>query len=117
MLRCGTRGSLTAAGTAEILAAVLPCTWSYGAIAQEVYPTASDHPIYREWLGFYAGPQYSEVVENMRREIDERVVTATADEHERLSAIFTTGVRFERDFWDMAYAVSSTNSAAKPHAD
>lgn len=93
-------------GPVEILAAVLPCTWSYGAIARRLAPVAAQHPLYTEWIGFFAGDEYSEVVERMRRDLGERAGAADPDQIGRLAGIFRTGVRLERGFWDMAYALS-----------
>jgi thiaminase/transcriptional activator TenA len=96
-----------AGGPVEILAAVLPCTWSYGAIGRQLVPTAAEHPVYREWIGFFAGDQYSAVVQHMRGDVDELAGTAGEQELGRLEVIFKTGVRLERGFWDMAYTVSA----------
>ena len=91
-------------GPVEILAAVLPCTWSYGAIGRELAPTAAEHPVYREWLGFFAGDEYSAVVERMCADVDE---LADGARLAPLAGVFRTAVRFERGFWDMAYAMST----------
>ena len=95
-------------GTPEILAAVLPCTWSYGEIGRRLAPAAAAHPVYRAWLGFFAGEAYTAVVARMRSDVDE--LAARADPA-ALRSIYRTGVRFERRFWDMAYAM-----AARPEA-
>ncbi|MGZ4233792.1 MAG: thiaminase II [Solirubrobacteraceae bacterium] len=87
-------------GATEILAAVLPCTWSYGAIARRLAATAAEHPVYRPWISFFAGEEYSAVVQRMRSEVDE---LARGARLEPLEGIFRTGVRLERGFWDMAY--------------
>jgi thiaminase (transcriptional activator TenA) len=89
-----------AAGPVETLVAVLPCTWSYGEIGRRLAADAAEHPVYRAWIGFFAGDEYSTVVERMRRDVDE---LAAASALEPLRAIFNTGVRFERRFWDTAY--------------
>ena len=91
-------------GTAEILAAVLPCTWSYGEIGQRLAAAAAEHPVYRAWLEFFAGDAYAAVVARMRSDVDELAARA---EPAGLQSIFRTGVRFERRFWDMAYAMSA----------
>jgi thiaminase/transcriptional activator TenA len=93
-------------GPCEILAALLPCTWSYGEIGRRLAPEAADHPVYREWLGFFAGDQYRVVVERMRQDLDDLAGDVDGDDLERLQDIFRTGVRLERGFWDMAYTIS-----------
>ena len=67
-----------AGGPVEILAAVLPCTWSYGAIGRALAPAAAEHPVYREWIGFFAGDEYDAVVERMRADVDELSDGATS---------------------------------------
>jgi thiaminase/transcriptional activator TenA len=94
-------------GPIEILAAVLPCTWSYGAIGRELAPTAADHPVYRAWIGFFAGKEYGAVVERMCADLDELADRARL---EPLEVIFRTGVRLERGFWDMAYTMATGDS-------
>jgi thiaminase (transcriptional activator TenA) len=91
-----------AGGTPEILAAVLPCTWSYGDIAKRLAPGAP-HPIYADWIALFAGDDYSDVVQRMRRDTDELIGGADL---EPLADIFRTGVRLERGFWDMAYGLA-----------
>jgi thiaminase/transcriptional activator TenA len=98
-------------GPLEILAAVLPCTWSYGEIGRRHAPTAAEHPVYREWIGFFGDDDYGAVVGRMRHDLDERAQAAGEDEIDRLAAIFTTGVRLEHRFWDMAYAMSGWTDA------
>jgi thiaminase/transcriptional activator TenA len=90
-------------GPVEILAAVLPCTWSYGAIGRQLVPDAADHPVYGPWLRFFGDHEYAAVVGRMRRDLDELAADSGADELERLAVIFRTGVRFEHGFWQMAY--------------
>jgi thiaminase/transcriptional activator TenA len=92
-----------AGGPLEVLTAVLPCTWSYGEIGRRLAPAAAEHPVYREWIRFFAGDQYRAVVERMCADIDELAGEAGLGP---LEAIFKVGVRLERGFWDTAYAMS-----------
>jgi thiaminase (transcriptional activator TenA) len=90
-------------GPVEILAAVLPCTWSYGAIGRQLSPGAADHPVYRPWLSFFGSDDYDAVVRRMREDLDELVADSDTRQLERLADTFRTGVRFEHGFWQMAY--------------
>jgi thiaminase/transcriptional activator TenA len=103
-------------GTVEILAAVLPCTWSYGAIGRELRAGAADHPVYRPWLSFFGDDEYDAVVQRMRRDLDELAARGSADQLDRLAAIFSTGVRFEHGFWQMAYTMSGWRDPSAPAA-
>lgn len=95
-----------AGGTAEILAAVLPCTWSYGEIGRRLAPQAASHPVYTAWLGFFASDDYKLVVDRMRRDVDELLGDVDERDLAHLTDIFRTGVRLEQRFWDMAFELS-----------
>src|SRR5262249_45318410 len=80
-------------GPVEILAAVLPCTWSYGAIGRRLAAGAADHPVYRPWLSFFGSDEYDAVVERMRADLDELVAAGDEGRLDRLAVVFKTGVR------------------------
>ena len=94
-------------GPVEILAAVLPCTWSYGAIGRQLAPGAAEHPVYGPWLRFFGDDNYTAVVERMRNDLDELAADSDAAQLERLAVTFRTGVRFEHGFWQMAYTTQT----------
>jgi thiaminase/transcriptional activator TenA len=87
----------------EVMAAIVPCAWSYGEIAERRAARVAKHPVYAEWMRFFASPAYRAVVERMQEDFE---LLARRDDvpFDRLSSLFTTGVRLERWFWDMAYA-------------
>ena len=87
----------------EVMASIVPCAWSYGEIASRRRDQIVEHPVYAEWVRFFASPDYAGVVERMQADF-EWLVARDEVPVERLSALFTTGVRLERGFWDMAYA-------------
>jgi thiaminase/transcriptional activator TenA len=95
-----------AGGTPEILAAVLPCTWSYRDIARRLAPGAAHHPIYADWIAFFASDDYGLVVDRMRRDVDELIGAVDEPELASLAGIFRSGVRHERGFWDMAFGLA-----------
>jgi thiaminase/transcriptional activator TenA len=97
-----------AGGTPEILAAVLPCTWSYGDIGRRLAPNAAPHPVYADWIAFFASDDYALVVDRMRRDVDELLGEVDERERARLAAIFRSGVGLERRFWDMASELSGS---------
>jgi thiaminase/transcriptional activator TenA len=89
----------------EIMAAVLPCTWSYGAIAARLVSAGlvHRHPVYTEWIRFYTVPPYTDAVERMKADFERMAAGAGKEKLDRLSELFTASVRLERSFWDMAY--------------
>jgi thiaminase/transcriptional activator TenA len=94
-------------GVLEVMAAIVPCTWSYGDIASSLAAegVVHDHPVYAEWIRFFGEPADGEVVARMRADLEGAAAAAGEAELARLSAIFTTSTRLERAFWDMAYGL------------
>lgn len=88
----------------EIMAAIVPCTWSYGDIASRLAARVRPHPVYADWIRFFGSPEYERIVETMRRDFERIADRAPEVDEERLQWLFATGVCFERRFWDMAYA-------------
>ena len=90
----------------DIMAALLPCVWSYVEIATALRDrTDRTHPIYSEWIAYFSLPHTIEVVTNMRRDFDELVrEEATTDARRRqIADAFATSSRLELGFWEMAY--------------
>jgi thiaminase/transcriptional activator TenA len=92
-------------GPLEIMAALLPCTWSYADIATRLKDDIAGHPIYSAWVGFFASDEYVEVIAARRRTLDELAAPAGEAARRRLSEIFTMSTRLEGAFWDMAYGL------------
>jgi thiaminase/transcriptional activator TenA len=91
----------------DVMAAILPCTWTYGDIASALVAEGlvHDHPVYAEWIRFFGLPAYADIVSGMRADFE--TLAAGIDEAElaRLSTLFRDSVRLERGFWDMAYGL------------
>jgi thiaminase (transcriptional activator TenA) len=94
-------------GPLEIMAAILPCAWSYAEIAGRLADEIADHPVYRDWVGFYLTDEVLELVREMRQSFDEMAVQAGPgpQTRRRLAEIFATSSRLEGAFWDMAYTL------------
>jgi thiaminase/transcriptional activator TenA len=97
----------TQSGPAEIMAAIVPCTWSYGDIASALIAAGevADHPVYAEWVRFFGTPEYGEIVAKMRADFETLAAGLGEQDAKRLSELFTTSTRLERAFWDMAYGL------------
>ena len=95
-------------GPLEIVAALLPCSWSYVEIATALQErTETTHPVYRGWIAYFTLPQNVEMVADMRRDFDALVLEEATTEARRreIAQIFATSSRLERSFWDMAYTL------------
>jgi thiaminase (transcriptional activator TenA) len=94
-------------GPLEIMAAILPCAWSYVEIAGRLAGELADHPVYRDWVGFYLAEEVLGLVRQMRDGFDQMAVRAGPgpELRRRLAEIFATSSRLEGAFWDMAYTL------------
>jgi thiaminase (transcriptional activator TenA) len=94
-------------GPLEIMAAILPCAWTYAEIASRLADEIAHHPVYREWIGFYTTDEVLGLVREMRQSFDEMAERAGpgAQTRQRLAEIFTTSSRLEGAFWEMAYTL------------
>lgn len=95
-------------GPMEIMAALLPCAWSYVEIAERLASEApSSHEVYSDWIGYFTLPANVEMVASMRRDFDRLAAEEAlgAARREDLGRIFATSSRLERGFWQMAFTL------------
>ncbi|MFT4305398.1 MAG: hypothetical protein QM604_00750 [Microbacterium sp.] len=86
--------------TADVSAALLPCAWSYGELARALRPITVAHPVYAQWIAFFASDSYDAVVRRLRDGLDVLLPGFAETKRTRLADIFLTGCRMERQFWD-----------------
>ena len=96
-----------AGGPAEIIAAILACSWSYAEIGGSLakVPGAADHPFYGEWIRGYAGAEYHQTNAALVDLMEELAAGCTEAEYARLEDIFVTCSRYELGFWEMAWTL------------
>jgi thiaminase (transcriptional activator TenA) len=102
-----TRHLLQVAGQgtcAEGLTAVLPCQWSYGELAVHLAAHVPDDPVYADWIAMFANDAYDQLVTESTGLLDRLAASADGAQLRRLEWIFAASVRYEVEFWDMAYA-------------
>ena len=94
-----------AGGPAEIVAAILACSWSYAEIGTRLaaIPGAAEHPFYGEWVQSYAGEDYQQTNDALVALMDDLAEGCTEAEYRRLEEIFVTCSRYELGFWDMSW--------------
>lgn len=100
MLTIAAFGSL-----AELLAAILPCTWIYAEIGRRFVglgPVPMTHP-YRDWIALYGAPEFDEIALWLRQRLDARASHLAPEERARCADAFVTSTRYEYMFWDMAW--------------
>ena len=80
-------------GPMEIMASLLPCSWSYVEIAVALRErTEVAHPVYGGWIAYFTLPENVSLVDDMRRDFDALVLEdATSDARRReVAQIFAT---------------------------
>jgi thiaminase/transcriptional activator TenA len=92
---------------AEGLTAVLPCQWSYGELARPLMASRPEDPIYAEWISMFGDDEYDALVDSSTDLLD-RLVGSDEARLAALRPIFERSVRYEVEFWDMAYAGGSS---------
>ncbi|WP_299089384.1 thiaminase II [uncultured Metabacillus sp.] len=100
MLHVSQNGTL-----AELVAALLPCMWSYWEIGKELKKIegASEHEFYGEWINMYASDEFGQLATWCIELLDQVAEGKPEAELEKLEEIFLNTTRFEYMFWDMAY--------------
>jgi thiaminase/transcriptional activator TenA len=87
----------------DVMTALLPCAWSYADIALGIADEIADHPIYSDWIRFFAGTEYVDSIAERRATLDRVAERAGESRRRRLGALFATAARLELAFWEMAY--------------
>jgi len=84
-----------------LMAAVLPCYWTYQEIGAQFRDELPDHPLMRQWLLTYDGPPYRQAV----REVVDLFEGMRIETREipRVKAAFHQSMDYERLFWEQAW--------------
>ncbi|MBM7603680.1 thiaminase/transcriptional activator TenA [Metabacillus crassostreae] len=100
MLHVSQNGTL-----AELVAALLPCMWSYWEIGKDLNSRtgASEHEFYGEWISMYASEEFGQLATWCIDLMDELTEGKPEVELAKLEEIFLNTTRFEYMFWDMAF--------------
>lgn len=96
-------------GPAEIVAAILSCSWSYAEIGQALaaIPGAAEHPFYGEWIQGYASPEYAATNQGLIDLMNRLAADVSGESFARLTEIFVNCSRYELGFWDMSWEMRS----------
>ncbi len=98
--------SVAYAGTVgEIMAAMLPCMWSYQEIGEKLnaQSTLTRNTVYSEWCATYQTQEYMELVSRYRRLVDNLASESGSRMKKKMRTHFVLSSRYEYLFWDMAY--------------
>ncbi|PSR34795.1 MAG: thiaminase II [Sulfobacillus benefaciens] len=93
LLRIAWSGSFS-----EIIAAVLPCYWTYREIGQQLGAQGMpDNPIFRDWIETYQGAAYGQAVTEI---LD---IADALEDSKECHIAFARSLRYEYGFWSQAY--------------
>ncbi|MEG1481987.1 thiaminase II [Clostridium sp.] len=90
----------------DIIAAVLPCTWSYSYIGRKLldkYKNKLENNFYKDWIEMYACEEYDKFTELWINYTNEKCKDLSKEKKEKLKDIFIKSSIYEMQFWDMAY--------------
>ena len=89
----------------EIMAAMLPCMWSYQEIGERLGKSKSivKQPVYQEWAATYRSREYIELVDWYRNLVDRYASDSGGLVREKMRRHFILSSRYEYMFWDIAY--------------
>lgn len=89
---------------AELVAAVLPCMWSYAEIGERLAAAGlPDHEGYAEWIGMYAGAEFGELARWARELTDAVAADAGGAARRRMHAAFRASSQHELAFWEQGF--------------
>lgn len=92
--------------TAEIIATVFPCAWTYYDYATRLKSdyknNLQDNP-YLSWIETYASPSFEESFEWFYDALDDLCKNKTQKQLYKVEEIFKSSVEFEYLFWEMSY--------------
>ncbi|MEM0360936.1 MAG: thiaminase II [Sulfolobales archaeon] len=88
------------------IVALLPCFWSYGEIAEKHKDMLSrnKNELYVEWAKTYITNEYRELINELRRFVDEY---GSSHDKEEFKKIFITASKYEYMFWNMSYVMET----------
>lgn len=90
----------------DIIAAVLPCTWSYNYIGHELYKRYKnelENNFYKPWIEVYVDKQYDKFTKEWLDYTNRMCQDLSDEKKKRLKDIFIKSSLYEMKFWDMAY--------------
>ena len=91
----------------ELIASLVPCMWGYWKVGEMLAARGEPEsaPHYVEWIRMYAGEESKTVALESRAICDRVAETAGSQERLAMREAYLTCMRYERDFWQMAWDI------------
>jgi thiaminase/transcriptional activator TenA len=92
-------------GVAEIIAAILPCAWSYAEIGLHLaaIPGAREHSLFGHWIKTYSSEGFQVAHTTLLSKLEELTYGYDEARLRRLEEIFRRSTIYEGEFWDMGW--------------
>lgn len=103
----------------ELVAALLPCMWSYSELGERLAADRSDPAgRYAQWIEMYSGEEFARLAGWCREVCDEAGAEASPEARDRMRDAFLVSSRHELAFWEAAWrsADEPAPTAGAPHA-
>ncbi|MCH8282029.1 MAG: thiaminase II [Chloroflexi bacterium] len=91
----------------EVVACLLPCLWGYWEIGDHLARRGEPEgaPLYSQWIQMYSSPEYSQLAQQMRDLANRVGQGASPAERVAMADVYLTSIRYEHQFWEMAYSL------------
>jgi len=89
---------------ADLLAALLPCAWSYvhiGRVLARQNPPEDQR--YVDWIAQYASQEFADAAEWLKTEFNRVTANVSDEKRKRLIDLFVLSSRYEWEFWEMCW--------------
>ena len=91
----------------ELVASLLPCQWGYWEIGDHLARRGEPQqaPLYCQWIQMYASQEFASLAREIRTLADQVAHDAGPLQIEAMDQAYLTSLRFEYQFWVMAYSL------------
>jgi thiaminase/transcriptional activator TenA len=91
----------------ELVASLLPCQWGYWEIGDHLARRGEPQqaPLYCEWIQMYASQEFAALAQEIRVLANVVAQDAGPSQIGAMSQAYLTSLRFEYQFWEMAYSL------------
>ena len=90
---------------AELVASLLPCQWGYWEIGRHLSQRGQPEsaPLYCQWIQMYDSTEFGELAQQIRELANRLAEQSGSQEVAAMAEAYLTSLRFEHQFWDMAF--------------
>ena len=90
---------------AELVASLLPCQWGYWEIGRHLSKQGQPEsaPLYCQWIQMYDSTEFGELAQHLRELANRLAERSGSQEVAAMSEAYLTSLRFEHQFWEMAF--------------